>query len=222
MAREEDIRSCWRTGTVLLWFVGILFIAAVASACGSDQVDQPEVSPLSTVSFETCSGFLDLEDVRNAAGRSDIEIGDPNINSGAQELNASGIETICVIEYITPEILIGGPTQLRVSGPALTLTAIAFDSGLSAVTHYRLVLEGVRLTGDNASPRSDVAEGVLGKGSYLLTAEAEGISSIIGFQVGPYVLQINTTLPDGQAPLVVPEDLVALAGTVRAHFASRQ
>ena len=181
----------------------------MATACGSDEVDQPDVSALSTASFETCTGFLDLEDVRNAAGRSDIEIGGPNINSGTQKLNASGIETLCVIEYITPEIL---------TGP----TAIAFDSGLSAVTHYRLVLEGVRLTGDNASPRSDVAEGVLGKGSYLLTAEAEGISSIIGFQVGPYVLQLNTTLPDGQAALVAAEDLVALAGTVRAHFASRQ
>ena len=221
MAREEHFRSCWRTGTVLRWSVGIV-IAAVATACGSDRVDQPEVSALSTASFETCTGFLDLEDVRNAAGRSDIEIGDPNINSGTQELNASGIETLCVIEYITPEILIGGPTQLRVSGPSMTLTAIAFDSGLSAVTHYRLVLEGVRLTGDNASPRSDVAEGVLGKGSYLLIAEAEGISSIIGFQVGPYVLQLHTTLPDGQAPLVVPDKLVALAGTVRAHFVSAQ
>ena len=194
----------------------------MATACGSDEVDQPDVSALSTASFETCTGFLDLEDVRNAAGRSDIEIGGLNINSGTQKLNASGIETLCVIEYITPEILIDGPTQLRVSGPSMTLTAIAFDSGLSAVTHYRLVLEGVRLTGDNASPRSDVAEGVLGKGSYLLTAEAEGISSIIGFQVGPYVLQLNTTLPDGQAALVAAEDLVALAGTVRAHFASRQ
>lgn len=204
------------------WSVGILFIAAVATACGSDKVNQPEVSALSTASIETCTGFLDLEDVRNASSRSDVEIGDPNINSGAQELNASGIEALCVIEYITPEILIGGPTQLRVSGPSMTLTAIAFDSGLSAVTHYRLVLEGVRLTGDNASSRSDVAEGVLGKGSYLLIAEAEGISSIIGFQVGRYVLQLHTTLPDGQAPLLAPEDLMVLAGSVRAHFKSLQ
>ncbi len=197
--------------------VGIV-IAAVATACGSAQVNQPEVSALPTASFETCTGFLDLEDVRNASGRRDVEIGDPNINSGTQEPNASGIETICVIEYLTPEILIGGPTQLRVSGPSMTLTAISFDSGLSATAHYRLVLEGVRLTGNNASPQSDVSEGVLGKGSYLLIAEAEGISSIIGFQVGPYVLQLHTTLPDGQAPLVVPENLMALAGTVRADL----
>ena len=193
----------------------------MATACGSDQVDQPDVSALSTASFETCTGFLDSEDVRNASGRSDIEIRDPNIKSGAQELNASGIERICVIEYITPEILIGGPTQLRVSGPSMILTAIAFDSGLSAVNHYRLVLEGVRLTGDNASPQSDVAEGVLGKGSYLLTAEAEGISSILGFHLGPHVLQLQTTLTDGQAPLIGPQNLVALAGTVRANLASQ-
>ena len=199
---------------------GILLVAAVVTACGNGEAEQPEVSEVSTASFETCTGFLDLEDVRKAAGRSDIDIGDPNINSGGQELNASGIRTMCVIEYITPEILIGGPTELRVSGPSMTLTGIEFDSRMSASTHYRLVLESVRSMRNNASPESDVTEGVLGDESYLLTADAEGIGSIIGFLLGTYVLQLHTTLPDGQAPLVAPQDLMALAGTVREHLPS--
>ena len=53
-----------------------------------------------------------------------------------------------------------------------------------------------------------------------MTADAEGIGSIIGFFVGPYVVQLHTTLPDEQDPLVAPQDLTALASTVLEQLAS--
>jgi len=120
---------------------------------------------------------------------------------------------MCVIEYVTPEILIGGGSQLRISGPSMTLTAIAFNSAESAEIHQELVLRSVRQTGN-------VAEGALGDDSYLFTADAEGIGSILGFLLRPYVVQLHTTLPQGGAPLVSPEDLKALAVTARASLAS--
>jgi len=120
---------------------------------------------------------------------------------------------MCVIEYVTPEILIGGASQLRISGPSMTLTAIAFDSAESAETHQELVLQSVQQTGN-------VAEGALGDDSYLLTADTEGIGSIVGFLLRPYVVQLHTTLPEAGAPLVSPQDLKVLAGTVRASLPS--
>ena len=127
---------------------------------------------------------------------------------------------MCVIEYVTPEILIGGPSKLRISGPSMTLTAISFDSAGSAETHHELALQSVQGAGDIISPESQFAAGVLGDESYLLTADADGIGSVVGFLLGPYDVQLHTTLPEGASPLVSPQDLGALAGTVRAGLVS--
>ena len=102
----------------------------------------------------------------------------------------------------------------------MTLTAIAFDSAESAEGHQELVLQSVRLTGNGASPQSQLVEGVLGDDSYLWTADAEGVGSIVGFLLRPYAVQLHTTLPESAAPLVSPRDLMAFAGTVREHLAS--
>ena len=102
----------------------------------------------------------------------------------------------------------------------MTLTTMSFDSAESAETHQDLALQSVRGAGDIMSPESQFAEGVLGDESYLLTADADGIGSVVGFLVGPYVIQLVTTLPEGAAPLVSPRDLRALAGTVRASLVS--
>ena len=91
----------------------------------------------------------------------------------------------------------------------MTLTAIAFDSAGSAETHQEFILQNVRLIGDSASPQSQVAEGVLGDESYLWTADAEGVGSVVGFLLGPYVVQLHTTLREGAAPLVSLQDLSA-------------
>ncbi len=80
------------------------------------------VNPLAAARFETCSGFLDLEDLRKVAGRTDISLAPPNVNSGPVEPNDAGLTSLCVIEYITPKILIGSSTQLRGPGPAMTST----------------------------------------------------------------------------------------------------
>ena len=123
--------------------VGILLVACGddgrAPAAAAETLDSGRpggvgqvVSPAAAARFETCSGFLDLEDLRKVAGRTDISLAPPNVNSGPVEPNDAGFTTMCLIEHTTPEILIGGPTQLRVSGPSLTLQALAFDSANNA------------------------------------------------------------------------------------------
>ena len=203
-----------------IFLLGVLVLTAVAAACGVSGLEPPEVSALSTARFETCTGFLELAELRKAAGRSDVTIRELNVNSGPQGPNASGVTAMCVIEYVTPEILIGGPSRLRISGPSMTLTAIAFGSAESANTHLELALQSVRGAADSVIPQSQVAEGILGDESYLWTADAEGVGSAIGFLVGAYVVQLHTTLPEGAAPLVSPQDLSALAGMVKATLES--
>ena len=202
--------------------IGVIAATAMATACGSDQVEEPAQPPrateLSKASFETCTGFLDLEDVRKAAGRDDIQIGGPNVISGDQEPDSAGIKTRCVVEYITPEILNGGPTQLGISGPSVTITGLEFDSAESAASQYKTVLEAVRFTRDNLRSQTGLAEGVIGDDSFLLVMELEGIGSIIAFLVGPYLMQLHTTLPDGQPTLVSPRELTSLAAAVQTRL----
>jgi hypothetical protein len=207
-----------------------LLLVSLAVACGTStetpsnesadklpvQAEQPAVSVASTANFETCTGFLSLEDVRKTAGRSDIDMKAPDIISGSQGLSDSGIMTMCVIEYTTAEIAVGGPTNLQISGPSMTLTVIAFDSDESAEAHYQLILDDFKLTMVNAIPESKIVEGVLADDSYLLTANAQGIGSIIGFITGSDVVQLHSTLSDGQAVLIDSQQLTSLAATVRA------
>ena len=135
---------------------------------GVDQV----VSPAAAAKFETCRGFLDLEDLRKVAGRTDISLAPPNVNSGPEEPNDAGITTLCVIEHITPKILIGGPTQLRVSGPSMTVQALAFDSAKNAERHYRLGLQSVEGMREYIGSDWDVVRGLLGPNSHLLRVDA--------------------------------------------------
>ena len=169
--------------------------------------------------LETCTGILDLEEVRAGAGRSDITIAIPSVGSGPQDANVAGITSNCVIEYVTPEIVVGGPTELRVSGPSMTLTAISFDLPESAAAHQVLVLEGIQSMREVVSPRPEVIEGLVGPDSYLLTADAEGIGSIVGLLVGRHVVQLHTTLPVEGVPLVTPELLQSFARAVGERLA---
>ena len=214
---------------ITMLFAG-MFIG-LASACGSVPDGSTKVqddnsgvgeSPAFDLapSFDACTGLLDLEDVRVASGRSDIEIKAPDVNSGATDSNGGGIRAVCLYEFITPEIFVGGPTQLRISGPSMTLTGIAFDSTESAATNYRLGLKNIQSMRESASPGSVITEGLLGDEAYLLDVNAERVGSIVGFMVGPYMVQLHTTLPDGQAPLVSPEDLLSLASTVHDQLAT--
>ena len=82
-------------------------------ACNSNPSPPESVR---TANFDTCTGFFDLEEVRKLAGRTDITLADPNVNSGPQVPSSSGIEALCVIEYVTPAKVIGGPTSLQVKG----------------------------------------------------------------------------------------------------------
>jgi hypothetical protein len=145
---------------------------------GGDQASGDSTLAVSSASFETCSGLLTLDEVQIPAGCKDIEMDAQNVNSGTQDSNGSGIDTMCKYEYIAPEVVIGGPTQLRVSGPSLTITGILFGSGESAAAHYQFGLENIQLMNDATSAGSDVAEGIVGNNSYLLTVDAEGVGSI--------------------------------------------
>ena len=107
---------------------------------------------------------------------------------------------MCAIEYITPQILIGGPTQLRVRGPSITISALAFDSAQNAERYYRLGLESVEGMREYVGSDSDVERGLLGVNSHLLRVNAQGVGSVIGFAQGPYLIGLTTTLPPDTAP----------------------
>ena len=102
----------------------------------------------------------------------------------------------------------------------MTLTAMSFESAASAKAHYQTTLAGVQGMKDAVSPESEFTEGVLGDQSYMLIADAQRVGSIVGFVVGPYIIQFHTTLPDGHGPLIEPKGLVELGGTVRNQIAS--
>lgn len=174
---------------------------------------------VSAARFDTCSGLLDLEDIQTIAGRSDIELGEPNVNLGAQSALGSGIKTMCIYEYVTPEIVIGGSAQLRQSGPAMTLTGMSFESKESAAAHYQIILAGTKGVRDTSNLGSEAAEGVIGQDSYIWTIDAQQLGSVAGFLAGPYIVQFHTTLPDGQEPLMTPQDLVTLGGSVLNRLA---
>ena len=163
--------------TRLVFLLGLLGLVGLLTASAGSETPQVKIATThSSPNFDTCTGFLDLEKVWEVAGRTDITLAEPNVNSGPQEPSDSGITAMCVIEYITPEIPIG---ESRISGPALTITAIAFDSAQSASAHQETVLQGVKSLGESVGSQSDVVEGVLGSESYSLTAEAEGRRKLI-------------------------------------------
>ena len=202
--------------TRLVFLVGLLGLVGLLTASAGSETPQAEVATThSAANFDTCTGFLELEEVREVVGRTDITLAEPNVNSGLQEPSDSGITAMCVIEYITPEIPIG---ESRISGPALTITAIAFDSAQGALAHQETVLQGVNAMRESVGSQSDVIEGVLGSESYSFTADAEGVGSLFGFLVGPHVIQLRTTLPNGATPLVDSSQLQLLAQTIRANL----
>lgn len=201
-----------------IFLVGLLIFAAMAAACGGGEEDSPGVAAPPTASLETCTGFLDLAELQKAAGRSDVAIAEPNVNSGLQEPHAPGLLAMCVIAYVTPEIQTGEPSQLRISGPSMTQTVIEFDLTETADTHQNFVLENTLLTGGGGTPDSQVAEGVLDDRSYLWTMNEDRVGSILGFILGTYIVQLHTTLPEGSTPLVASQDLTALAEMVRASL----
>ncbi len=176
------------------------------------------ISGEAATSFESWAGLLDLEEVRKTAGRTDVEIGEPNVNSGVTAPNGVGIEAMCVYEFVTPEISAGGTVNAGASGPSMTLTAILFDSEESADAHYQTGLDSVKQMKDAMSPEAVITEGISGDASYLLTVDAEGVGSIFGTQVGPYILSLHTTLAEGQDLLVAPKDLVALTGSAQVNL----
>ena len=190
--------------------------AAERSDTGSPGDVGQAVNPAAAAKFETCSGFLDLEDLHKVAGRTDISLAPPNVNSGPVEPNDAGLTSGCVIEYITPKILIDSSTQLRGPGPAITLTATAYDSAKNAEVYYRVGLQSVEGMREYIGSDWDVIEGVLGVNSHLLRADAQGVGSIVGFALGPYLIGLTTTLPKDASPLVTAEELQSLASSVRA------
>jgi hypothetical protein len=53
----------------------------------------------------------------------------------------------------------------------------------------------------------------------MLTIDAQRLGSIVGFLAGPYIVQLHTTLHEGQEPLIAPQDLVSLGGMVLNRLA---
>ena len=165
-------------------------------------------------SFETCSGFLELEEIRRIAGRTDISLAPRNVNSGPQEPNDAGIEILCVIEYITPERPAEGAPG-TVAGEAMTVSAMAFDSAKNAKAHFRLLMQRTETMRERIGSDWDL---ISGTDSYLLRVDAQGVGSVTGSLLGPYIIGITATLPRSAVPIVTTEDLQALVRSVTADL----
>lgn len=164
----------------------------------------------SRVDFEACSGFLDVAQVAQVAGRDDVTLADRNPNSGVDE---GPVTALCVIEYVTPESSTGSG-----SGPALTLLVISFVTEGDAEAHHSRVAGEIRSMREAVNPDAELNEGLLGSASYAVTLNQQGVGSVLGFREGGFVVQFNSTVPTGGQPLVSPEAIVPLARQVLANL----
>ena len=177
------------------------------------------IDPITAAKFETCSGFLALEDLSELAGRSDISLAPLLVNTGLMEPNQSGIRAHCVLEYTTPDG--SGAAQSTVAGASLTINAWFLTSAEIAELRYNIALERAETVREDIASAWDVDWGMLGNLSHQLRVDARGVGSVLGFSYGPYVIGISTTLPEGATPLVTVEELQSLADTLWADLGGK-
>ena len=188
----------------------------ILAACGGSGPDAGSASPLTAVDFETCSGFLDLAQVAEAAGRDDVTVADRNPNSGPAD---GPITALCVIEFVTPNVPgESGPSR---SGPSLNLLVLQFATGDEADGHHRRVAGEIRSMREIVDPDAALVEDSLGSGSYAVTLNEQGVGSVLGFREGNYVVQFNATSLDGAEALVKSEQIESLARRVKANLTGR-
>lgn len=206
--------SAPRTGFALLV---IPFALVILAACGGTGEDSNSLRATSQPDFETCAGFLDLAQVKDAAGRGDVILADPNPNSGAGD---DPFTAMCIIGFVTPDILGDSGDSLLV-GPSMNLVVMEFATSDDAASFHEPIASEIRSMRDAVLPEAELVEGEMGPGSYAVTLDYEGIGSVLGFRQDTYIVSFNTTAPDGAEPFMTTGAIETLALQVRANLIAR-
>ena len=221
-----------------LLLIGLALLAVFFVACSSDSdalpgftaedISQSSASePLPTltaeqkpllrvgrVDYRTCTGLVGLEDVVEAAGGANILLRDAldRFNLGVPgDASLRGIVSSCVLEYrVRP--FDGEP------GTTMTVTSTAFDSGDGADAQRLRLLASARTILLNLAPNATFNDAALGDETFQLIANADRLSSLIGFRVGNTFTQLSTTVSDDGTFAISPQKLLSLAEAIRVNL----
>ena len=180
--------------------------------------EQETLLKVGDVDFRTCTGLVGQQDVTEAADGADILLRDAldRFNLGVPgDASRRGIVSSCVLEY-RERPFDGEP------GTTMTVTSLAFESEDGADAHRRRLLASSRTILLNLEPHATFRDGPLGEQSFQLIANADRLSSIIGFRVRNTFTQLSTTVSDDGSFVISPENLLSLARIVRANLEAGQ
>ena len=166
------------------------------------------------VDFRACTGLVGQQDVAEAANGADILLRDAldRFNLGVPgDASRRGIVSSCVLEY-RESPFDGEP------GTTMTVTATAFETEDAANAQRSRLLASARTILLNLEPDATFSDMPLGEESFQLIANADRLSSLIGFRVKNTFTQLSTTVSEDGSFVISPEKLLLLARLVKASL----
>ena len=180
--------------------------------------EQETLLKVGDVDFRTCTALVGQQDVTDAADGTDILLRDAldRFNLGVPgDATRRGIVSSCVLEY-RERPFDGEP------GTTMTITSLAFETEDEADAQRRRLLASSRTILLNLEPDATFRDGPLGEETFQLVANADRLSSMIGFRVRNTFTQLSTTVSEDGSFVISPENLLSLARIVRANLEAGQ
>lgn len=176
--------------------------------------EQETLLRVGDVDFRACAGLVEQQDVVEAADGANILLRDAldRFNLGIPgDASRRGIVSSCVLEY-RESPFDGEP------GTTMTVTATAFETAEAAGAQRRRLLASARTILLNLAPDATFRDGPLGEESFQLIANADRLSSLIGFRVRNTFTQLSTTVAEDGSFVISPENLLSLARLVMTNL----
>ncbi len=221
-----------------LFMIGLAGLASFLVACSSDSdalsgftaediersgsaaplptltAEQEALLRVGDVDFRACTGLVEQQDVAEAADGANILLRDAldRFNLGVPgDASRRGIVSSCVLEY-RERPFDGEP------GTTMTVTSLAFETEDGADAQRRRLLASSRTILLNLEPDATFRDEPLGEDSFQLIANADRLSSMIGFRVRNTFTQLSTTVAEDGSFVISPENLLSLARLVMANL----
>ncbi len=176
--------------------------------------EQEALLRVGDVDFRACTGLVGQQDVAKAADGANILLRDAldRFNLGVPgDASRRGIVSSCVLEY-RESPFDGEP------GTTMTVTATAFESEEAADAQRRRLLASARTILLNLEPDATFHDEPLGEESFQLIANADRLSSLVGFRVRNTFTQLSATVSDDGSTVISPENLLSLARLIIANL----
>ena len=176
--------------------------------------EQETLLRVGVVDFRACTGLVGQQDVAEAANGADILLRDAldRFNLGVPgDASRRGIVSSCVLEY-RESPFDGEP------GTTMTVTAMAFETEDAADAQRHRLLASARTILLNLEPDANFSDMPLGEESFQLIANADRLSSMIGFRVRNTFTQLSTTVAEDGSFVISPENLLSLARLVMTNL----